>query len=57
MSHPALPTLRVISALTIKIPEPIMVPTTIAAERATNPFLRAADAAHFADLRAAKDRF
>jgi hydroxyacylglutathione hydrolase len=33
------------------------VPTTIAAERATNPFLRAAGAAHFAELRGAKDRF
>lgn len=33
------------------------VPTTIAAERATNPFLRADNAAQFADLRAAKDRF
>ena len=28
-SQPALPTLRVISALTIKIPEPIMPPATI----------------------------
>jgi hydroxyacylglutathione hydrolase len=33
------------------------VPTTIGAERATNPFLRARDAAEFADLRARKDRF
>jgi hydroxyacylglutathione hydrolase len=33
------------------------VPTTIGAERATNPFLRAADVAQFADLRARKDRF
>jgi hydroxyacylglutathione hydrolase len=33
------------------------VPTTMAAERTTNPFLRAADAAQFAALRAAKDRF
>ena len=33
------------------------VPTTIAAERATNPFLRAADAAAFAQLRMAKDRY
>jgi hydroxyacylglutathione hydrolase len=33
------------------------VPTTIAAERATNPFLRAADPAHFAQLRMAKDRY
>ena len=32
------------------------VPTTVALERATNPFLRAANAAHFAELRAAKDR-
>jgi hydroxyacylglutathione hydrolase len=33
------------------------VPTTIAEERATNPFLRASDAAAFAELRAHKDRF
>ena len=33
------------------------VPTTIRAERATNPFLRAADVAQFAELRADKDRF
>ena len=33
------------------------VPTTIAAEQATNPFLRAADAAGFAQLRMAKDRY
>ena len=32
------------------------VPTTVAAERATNPFLRPPDAAGFAALRAAKDR-
>ena len=32
------------------------VPTTVAAERATNPFLRPADAAGFAALRSAKDR-
>ena len=32
-------------------------PTTIAAERATNPFLRAKDAAQFAERRAAKDAF
>ena len=32
------------------------VPTTIAQERATNPFLRPADAAGFAVLRTAKDR-
>ena len=32
------------------------VPTTVAAERATNPFLRSADAAGFAVLRSAKDR-
>ena len=32
------------------------VPTTVAAERATNPFLRPADAAGFAVLRRAKDR-
>ncbi len=33
------------------------VPTTIAAERATNPFLRADNAAGFAQLRRAKDRY
>jgi hydroxyacylglutathione hydrolase len=33
------------------------VPTTIAAEQATNPFLRAADAEGFAQLRLAKDRY
>ena len=33
------------------------VPTTIALEKATNPFLRAGDAARFAALRAAKDGF
>ena len=33
------------------------VPTTIAAERATNPFLLAPDVAAFADRRAAKDSF
>ena len=32
------------------------VPTSVADERATNPFLRATDAADFARLRAAKDR-
>jgi hydroxyacylglutathione hydrolase len=33
------------------------VPTTIALERATNPFMRAADAAQLAERRAAKDAF
>ncbi len=33
------------------------VPSVLADERAANPFLRAADAATFADLRARKDRF
>ena len=33
------------------------VPTNVAAERATNPFLRAADTAQFAELRRAKDAF
>ena len=33
------------------------VPTSIAAERATNPFLRARDAAEFAAVRRAKDEF
>jgi hydroxyacylglutathione hydrolase len=33
------------------------VPTTIGAEKAFNPFLRAADAADFAVRRAAKDSF
>lgn len=32
-------------------------PTTLALERAANPFLRARDAAHFAELRRAKDIF
>jgi len=32
-------------------------PTTIAAERATNPFMRARDAEQLAERRAAKDRF
>ena len=35
----------------------ITLPTTVAEEKATNPFVRAADAAHFAELRAAKDSF
>lgn len=35
----------------------ITVPTTIAEERATNPFVRAADVEEFARLRAAKDSF
>jgi hydroxyacylglutathione hydrolase len=33
------------------------VPTTIGAEKAFNPFLRAGDAATFAAVRAAKDVF
>jgi hydroxyacylglutathione hydrolase len=33
------------------------VPTTVAEERATNPFLLARNAKHFADLRAEKDNF
>lgn len=33
------------------------VPTTVGEERATNPFLLARDAQHFADLRAEKDNF
>jgi hydroxyacylglutathione hydrolase len=33
------------------------VPTTVAEERATNPFLLARDVEHFADLRAQKDNF
>jgi hydroxyacylglutathione hydrolase len=33
------------------------VPTTIALERATNPFMRAKDAAELAERRAAKDAF
>ena len=33
------------------------VPTTVAQERATNPFLLARDVAHFAQLRAEKDNF
>ena len=35
----------------------VTVPTTIGVERATNPFLRAADAEAFATMRAAKDSF
>ncbi|MFL6733787.1 MAG: hydroxyacylglutathione hydrolase [Sphingomicrobium sp.] len=37
--------------------ESITVPTTVGEERATNPFVRASNAAHFADLRAQKDSF
>lgn len=33
------------------------VPTSIGAEKATNPFMRARDVAHLAELRAAKDAF
>ena len=33
------------------------VPTTVAEERSTNPFLLARDVKHFADLRAEKDSF
>ena len=35
----------------------ITLPTTVAQERATNPFVRARDASHFAELRKAKDSF
>ena len=35
----------------------ITLPTTVAEERATNPFVRATDWEHFARLRAAKDSF
>jgi len=35
----------------------ITLPTTVAQERATNPFVRSSNAAHFARLRAAKDSF
>ena len=35
----------------------VTLPTTIGQERATNPFIRAADVAHFARLRAEKDSF
>jgi hydroxyacylglutathione hydrolase len=35
----------------------VTLPTTIGQERATNPFMRARDVAHFADLRTAKDSF
>lgn len=35
----------------------VTLPTTIGQERATNPFMRASDMAHFAELRAAKDSF
>ena len=35
----------------------ITLPTTVAAEKATNPFVRAQNAEHFAQLRRAKDKF
>jgi hydroxyacylglutathione hydrolase len=35
----------------------ITLPTTVAAEKATNPFVRAASVEHFAELRRAKDNF
>src|SRR3990170_2502552 len=35
----------------------VTLPTTIGQERATNPFMRARDVAHFTQLRAAKDSF
>ena len=35
----------------------ITLPTTVAEEKATNPFVRARDARHFAELRDAKDSF
>lgn len=35
----------------------ITLPTTVAQERATNPFVRASDVEHFAELRARKDSF
>ena len=35
----------------------ITVPTTVEQERATNVFVRAADARDFAELRSAKDTF
>jgi len=35
----------------------VTLPTSIGQERATNPFMRARDVAHFAELRAAKDSF
>ena len=35
----------------------VTLPTTIGQERATNPFIRATDVAHFARLRAKKDSF
>ena len=35
----------------------ITLPTTVAQERETNPFVRATDANHFARLRAEKDSF
>ena len=35
----------------------ITLPTTVAEERATNPFVRASDAQEFARLRAEKDSF
>jgi len=38
-------------------PEEMTVPSTIADEQATNPFMRARDAAHLGELRAMKDSF
>ena len=38
-------------------PDEMTVPTTIADEHATNPFMRARSAAELGERRAAKDRF
>jgi hypothetical protein len=38
-------------------PDEMIVPTTIADEHATNPFMRAKSAAELGERRAAKDRF
>ena len=41
----------------LRVADAITLPTTVAEERATNPFVRAADVADFARLRAWKDAF
>jgi hydroxyacylglutathione hydrolase len=48
---------RMDAVLTARARGEATVPTTIALERATNPFMRAADVAQLAERRAAKDAF
>ena len=48
---------RLEAVRTMRAAGQITLPTTVAEERATNPFVRAADAREFATLRAAKDSF